>query len=108
MSKATKNAILRWVHIVFGLVPILGYVYSPFDQIPQYAGLARFVFVPILLLSGYWMYAGALFAIIGVALWVGASWQFGYWPAVLSQVVLFIGWKIWSTIRARGTKGTPA
>jgi len=101
MKEITKRSILRWVHIVFGLVPILGYVYSPFDQIPQYAGIARYVFVPVLLLSGYWMYSGALFAIIAVALWIGASYLAGYWPAVLSQIVIFIAWKILSTTRAR-------
>ena len=101
MKATAKRAILRWTHIVFGLVPILGYVYSPFDQIPQYASLARYIFVPVLLLSGYWLYAGGIFAVIGVALWLGASWRFGYWPAVLSQIALFIAWKIWSGVRAR-------
>jgi len=101
ISSAAKRATLRWVHIVFGLLPILGYVYSPFDQIPNYAPLARYVFVPVILLSGYWMYSGALFAVVGVALWLGAFQLAGYWPAVLSQVILFIAWKTWLTIRAR-------
>jgi hypothetical protein len=101
MTEATKRSTLRWFHIVFGILPILGYVYSPFDQIPQYAPLTRFVFVPVLLLTGYWMYSGALFAIIGAALWLGASYFAGYWPAVLSQVALFVVWKVWLRIRAR-------
>lgn len=106
MTAATKRSILRWFHLVFGIVPILGYVYSPFDQIPQYAPLTRFVFVPILLLTGYWMYAGALFALIGAAAWLGASYLAGYWPAVLSQVALFVLWKIWMVIRARSSQTT--
>ena len=101
MTEAIKRSTLRWVHIVFGLLPLLGYVYSPFDQIPQYAPITRMVFVPVLLLTGYWMYSGALFAIIGAALWLGASYFAGYWPAVLSQVALFVVWKIWLRIRAR-------
>jgi len=101
MKATSQRAILRWIHIVFGILPILGYVYSPFDQIPEYAPLTRFVFVPVLLLSGYWMYSGALFAIIGAGLWLGASYLAGYWPAVLSQVALFIAWKTWVAIRAR-------
>ena len=101
MTEATKRSTLRWFHIVFGILPLLGYVYSPFDQIPQYAPLTRFVFVPVLLLTGYWMYSGALFAIIGAALWLGASYFAGYWPAVLSQIVLFVVWKVWLRIRAR-------
>jgi hypothetical protein len=96
-----KRSILRWVHIVFGILPILGFVYSPFDLIPQYAPPTRLVFVPILLLTGYWMYAGAWFAIIGAAAWLGASYLAGYWPAVLSQVLLFVVWKVWLSIRAR-------
>ena len=106
MKEATKRSILRWVHIVFGIVPILGYIYSPFDQIPNYAPIARYVFVPILLLSGYWMYSGATFAFIGVALWLGTYRLAGYWPAVLSQVVLFIAWKTWLISRRRRSKST--
>ena len=49
--------VFRWVHIVFG-IPIVGYVYSPFEQIPNYAPATRFVFVPILVLSGLWMWKG--------------------------------------------------
>jgi hypothetical protein len=102
MKEAAKRSILRWIHLVFGILPILGYIYSPFDQIPNYAPLARYVFVPVLLLSGYWMYSGVTFAVIGVALWLGAYRLFGYWPAVLSQVALFIVWK--TIIRARRSK----
>ena len=58
MKEVTKRSILRWVHIVFGIVPILGYIYSPFDQIPNYAPATRFVFVPALVLSGLWMWKG--------------------------------------------------
>ena len=104
MKEVAKRSILRWIHIVFGILPILGYIYSPFDQIPNYAPLARYVFVPVLLLSGYWMYSGVNFAVIGVALWLGAYRLSGYWPAVLSQVALFVVWKIWWKIRRRHSK----
>ena len=57
MNDATKRSILRWIHIVFG-IPILGYIYSPFEQIPNYAPAVRFVFVPILVISGLWMWKG--------------------------------------------------
>ena len=57
MKEATQRSILRWTHLVFS-IPIIGYVYSPFDQIPQYAGPTRYVFFPILALSGLWMWKG--------------------------------------------------
>jgi hypothetical protein len=57
MKQGIKRSILRWVHIVFG-IPILGYIYSPFEEIPKYAPAVRFVFLPVLLLSGVWMWKG--------------------------------------------------
>ena len=54
-----------------------------------------------MLLSGYWMYAGVIFAIFGVAIWLGAYYLGGYGPALLSQVVLFIARLIWLKLRAR-------
>ena len=54
MKETTKRSIFRWIHIVLA-IPILGYIYSPFETIPNYAPATRFVFVPILVLSGLWM-----------------------------------------------------
>ncbi len=45
ISNATKRAILRSIHLVVS-IPVLGYVYSPFAELPKYAHVARFVFVP--------------------------------------------------------------
>jgi len=59
MNQHISRSILRWIHIVFS-IPILGYIYSPFDQIPKYAGRVRFVIVPVMLLSGLWMWKGHL------------------------------------------------
>jgi hypothetical protein len=55
MNHATKRSILRWIHIIFAL-PILGYIYGPASEVQQYAAAVRFVFVPVLVLSGYWMF----------------------------------------------------
>jgi hypothetical protein len=52
-----QRVIFRWIHIIFA-IPIAGYIYSPFDRIPQYAAPTRYVFVPILVLSGLWMWKG--------------------------------------------------
>jgi hypothetical protein len=57
MNQGTIRLIFRWIHIVFS-IPILGYIYSPFDQIHNYAPITRFVFVPVLILSGLWMWKG--------------------------------------------------
>jgi hypothetical protein len=57
MKPSTKRLILRWIHIVFG-IPIVGYVYSPFEEIPNYAPVVRFVAVPVIVLTGLWMWKG--------------------------------------------------
>ncbi|PYT76179.1 MAG: hypothetical protein DMG40_26755 [Acidobacteria bacterium] len=57
MQEATKRSIVRWIHLVLA-IPIAGYIYSPFDKIPNYAPPIRFVFVPLLILSGLWMWKG--------------------------------------------------
>jgi hypothetical protein len=103
ISNATKRSILRWVHLVIA-IPILGYIYSPFAELPSYAAVTRFVFAPLTILAGYWMYAGAVFAVIGVAVWLGAYRLSGLPAAVLTQVALFIARKIWLVIRARRSK----
>lgn len=60
MSNATKRAIFRWIHIVFA-IPIAGYVYSPFKELPNYAPVVRFVAVPVIALTGLWMWKGDAF-----------------------------------------------
>jgi hypothetical protein len=57
MNQTTKRSILRWIHIVFS-IPIIGYIYSPFENIPQYAASTRFVFLPVLAVTGLWMWKG--------------------------------------------------
>ena len=57
MTNATKRSILRVIHLVFG-IPILGYIYSPFEEIPNCAPAVRFVFLPVFVLSGFWMWKG--------------------------------------------------
>ena len=57
MKETTKRSIFRWIHIVFS-IPILGYIYSPFEVLPQYAPRVRFVVVPVMLISGLLMWKG--------------------------------------------------
>lgn len=59
MTQATQRTIFRWIHLVFGL-PILGYVYGPMEEVAPYAPMFRYVFVPVIVLSGLWMWKGQL------------------------------------------------
>ena len=59
ISNATQRVVVRWIHIVFA-IPILGYIYSPFEQIPNYAPAVRFFFLPVMVISGFWMWKGHL------------------------------------------------
>lgn len=57
MNQSTKRSILRWLHIIFG-IPIVGYIYSPFEELPNYAPVTRYIALPVILLSGFWMWKG--------------------------------------------------
>ncbi|MBA3915143.1 MAG: hypothetical protein H0X25_15105 [Acidobacteriales bacterium] len=57
MNQATQRTIFRWIHTIFA-VPILGYIYSPFDKLPSYAFPTRFIFLPVMVVSGLWMWKG--------------------------------------------------
>ena len=57
MKDANKRWVFRWIHIICA-IPIIGYIYSPFDQIPNYAPATRFVFLPVMVLTGLWMWKG--------------------------------------------------
>ena len=57
MKEATKRSIFRWTHLVFA-IPIIGYIYSPFKELPNYAPVVRYVAFPAIALSGLWMWKG--------------------------------------------------
>lgn len=59
ITSATQRLVFRWIHIVFA-IPIVGYIYSPFEQLPNYAPVVRFVAIPIIVLTGLWMWKGHL------------------------------------------------
>jgi hypothetical protein len=52
-----QRLILRWIHIIVA-IPIYGYIYSPFEKLPQYATPTRFVFFPMMVLTGLLMWKG--------------------------------------------------
>lgn len=55
MKASTERKIIRWLHIVLS-IPILGYIYGPVSDIPAATNAVRFVFLPIVVLSGFWMW----------------------------------------------------
>jgi hypothetical protein len=57
ISEQSKRAIFRWVHLILA-IPIVGYVYSPFEVLPSYATPTRYVFMPAIVLVGLWMWKG--------------------------------------------------
>ena len=57
MKEATKRSILRWIHLILA-IPIIGYVYSPFKELPNYAPVVRYASVPVMVLTGLWMWKG--------------------------------------------------
>jgi len=59
MSPSIQRSIFRWIHIIFS-IPIVGYIYSPFEKLPDYAFPTRYIFLPIMVLTGLWMWKGHL------------------------------------------------
>lgn len=59
ISNAAQRLIFRWIHIVFA-IPIAGYVYSPFEQLPGYAPIVRYIAVPAIIFTGLLMWKGHL------------------------------------------------
>ena len=104
MKPSTKRLILRIVHLV-SVIPVLGYVYQPVADVAQYQRFTQLVFIPIAILTGHWMNMGLVWAVLGVASWLGLNYLvggnngFGY--ALLAQIVIFIVRKIWVATRRR-------
>lgn len=59
MKESTKRTIARSIHLILS-IPIFGYIFSPFEALPAYAPKVRFVFFPLMVLTGLWMWKGHL------------------------------------------------
>ncbi len=57
MKETTRRSINLWIHIIFA-IQIIGYIYSPFSELPNYAPAFRYVALPVIVLSGLWMWKG--------------------------------------------------
>ena len=104
MKPSTKRIILRIVHLV-AVIPVLGYVYQPVAEAAEYQRFTQLVFIPVAILTGYWMYMGLVWAILGAASWVGLTLALGpvtgFGVALLAQIVIFVARFIWKKTQSR-------
>ena len=59
MSGAIERKIMRWIHLILS-IPIIGYIYGPVAERPEAVFVTRVFFVPIVILTGLWMWKGHL------------------------------------------------
>ena len=57
LRETTRRAILRTIHLILA-IPIVDYIYSPFEVLPDYAFPTRFIFLPAMVVTGLWMWRG--------------------------------------------------
>jgi hypothetical protein len=58
MKASTERKLIRWIHIILS-IPVIGYIYGPVSEIPEAARAVRYVFFPIIIISGLWLWKGA-------------------------------------------------
>lgn len=59
MKASTERKLIRWIHILLS-IPVIGYIYGPVAEMPTPATMVRFVFFPMIILSGLYMWKGHL------------------------------------------------
>jgi predicted tellurium resistance membrane protein TerC len=59
ISAAAQRLIFRWTHLILA-IPVIGYIYSPFENLPDYAPVVRFIAIPVIIITGLWMWKGHL------------------------------------------------
>jgi len=60
MKSATERMIIRWQHILLS-IPVIGYIYGPMANLHYAANAVRWVFFPVIVLSGFWLWKGHWF-----------------------------------------------
>jgi hypothetical protein len=93
MKPSTKRIILRIVHLI-SVIPVLGYVYQPVTEAAEYQRFTQFTFIPVAILTGYWMYIGLVWGLLGAVAWVAITYFLGpvtgFGVALLAQIVIFV------------------
>jgi carbon starvation protein CstA len=104
MKASTKRIILRIVHLV-AVIPVLGYVYQPLAEAAEYQRFTQLAFIPLAILTGYWMYMGVVWGVIGAASWVALNILIGgnngFGIALLAQIAIFVARYILKTTQRR-------
>ena len=59
MKASTERKIIRWLHIILS-IPILGFIYGPVSSMPAAANTVRWVILPVVVISGFWLWKGHL------------------------------------------------
>jgi len=59
MKVAQQRNLFRWLHIIAGSI-IATYIYSPWAEISLFQILTKFVVIPLLILTGMWLWKGHL------------------------------------------------
>jgi hypothetical protein len=57
MNAAVERKLLRWLDLILS-IPIIGYIYGPVAEIPQARMFTQVVAVPLLAISGAWLWQG--------------------------------------------------
>ncbi len=57
MKAATERKIIRWLHIIMS-IPVAGYIYGPVADMPNPSLAVKWVFFPVIVLSGFWLWLG--------------------------------------------------
>ena len=104
MKPSTKRIILRIVHLV-SVIPVLGYVYQPVAEAAEYQRFTQTVFIPVAILTGYWMYMGLVWAVIGAGSWIALNLLVGgnngFGIALVAQIVLFVVRFFWKKMQRK-------
>jgi hypothetical protein len=79
MNSLSERALIRTLHLVLS-IPIIGFIYGPVAHIPPAASFTRFIAVPVVALSGIWMWQKPRFALASFATLSEAIRRLGKMP----------------------------
>ena len=60
MNEGKLRTVLRWTHIILGLV-VLCYIYSPWATILPFRIFVKFIVVPVIVVTGLWIWKFTVF-----------------------------------------------